>query len=56
MYLDHLESPDEAVRVVQEGKSTEGAKMVAKYVPVCACSIQPVPYMCLFHAPHCLFS
>ncbi|KAL5510224.1 hypothetical protein EMCRGX_G005734 [Ephydatia muelleri] len=31
MYLDHLESPDEAVRVVQEGKSTEGAKMVAKF-------------------------
>lgn len=30
IFLDHLESPDEAVRVVQAGKSIEGAKMVAK--------------------------
>ena len=32
VYLDHLRSPDEAVRIVKESKSTEGAKMVAKWV------------------------
>lgn len=32
VYLDHLKSPGDAVRVVKESQSTEGAKMVAKYV------------------------
>jgi WD repeat-containing protein 19 len=30
--LDHLNNPEEAVRVVQETKSIEGAKMVARQV------------------------
>ena len=28
--LDHLQNPEEAVRIVRETQSTEGAKMVAK--------------------------
>ena len=31
VYLDHLKQPEEAVRVVDESKSIEGAKMVAKF-------------------------
>ena len=31
MYLDLLKSPDDAVRVVRESGSIEGAKMVARY-------------------------
>jgi WD repeat-containing protein 19 len=31
IYLDCLKSPDEAVRVVNESQSTEGAKLVAKF-------------------------
>lgn len=31
VYLDQLKSPDDAVRVVKESQSTEGAKMVARY-------------------------
>jgi hypothetical protein len=30
--LDHLNNPEEAVQVVQETKSIEGAKMVARQV------------------------
>jgi hypothetical protein len=30
--LDHLNNPEEAVHVVQETKSIEGAKMVARQV------------------------
>lgn len=30
--LDFLQNPEEAVRIVQETQSVEGAKMVAKYV------------------------
>ena len=29
--LDHLQNPEEAVRIVKETQSVEGAKMVAKY-------------------------
>ncbi|XP_076036473.1 intraflagellar transport protein Oseg6 [Oratosquilla oratoria] len=29
--LQHLDAPEEAVRIVQETKSTEGAKMIAKF-------------------------
>ena len=29
--LDHLSNPEEAVRVVKESGSTEGAKLVAKF-------------------------
>ena len=29
--LDHLQNPEEAVRIVRETQSVEGAKMVAKY-------------------------
>ena len=32
LYLDNLQLPDEAVRIVKEQNSIEGAKMVAKYV------------------------
>lgn len=32
MYLDHLRKPDEAVRVVKETGSIEGASMVARYM------------------------
>ena len=32
LLLQHLNSPEEAVKVVRETKSTEGAKMVAKSV------------------------
>ena len=32
LYLDHLQSPDDAVRIVKEQSSIEGAKMVARYV------------------------
>lgn len=31
IYLDHLQLPDEAVRIVNEQTSVEGAKMVARY-------------------------
>lgn len=30
IYLDYLQNPEEAVRVVKESQSVEGAKMVAK--------------------------
>jgi hypothetical protein len=36
--LDHLNNPEEAVRVVQETKSIEGAKMVARQVQTSLCS------------------
>ena len=29
--MDHLQNPDEAVRVVRESESVDGAKMVAKF-------------------------
>ena len=32
VYLDQLQSPDDAVRVVKESGSTEGANMVARYI------------------------
>lgn len=32
VYLDQLKSPDDAVRVAKESASTEGAKMVARYM------------------------
>ena len=32
VYLDQLNSPDDAVRVVKDSGSTEGANMVARYM------------------------
>lgn len=29
--LDHLKNPEEAVKVVKESQSIEGAKMIARY-------------------------
>ena len=34
IYLSHLNSLDDAVRIVKESHSIEGAKMVAKYVRI----------------------
>lgn len=31
--LDHLQNPEEAVRIVKETQSVEGAKMVARFEP-----------------------
>lgn len=33
--LDHLKQPDEAVELVRQTRSVEGAKLVAKYVIAC---------------------
>ena len=30
LYVEQLQSPDEAVRIVKESQSVEGAKMVAR--------------------------
>ena len=30
--MDHLQNPEEAVRVVKETQSVDGAKMVARFV------------------------
>ena len=32
IYLDHLQNPEEAVRIVKETQSVDGAKMVARFV------------------------
>ena len=37
--LDHLHQPEEAVVVVRETKSIEGAKMIARLVVMCEVSV-----------------
>ncbi len=50
--LDHLQNPEEAVRIVRETQSADGAKMVAKCVDtfcVCTLRLHPVHFrqLCL---------
>ena len=37
--LDHLQNPEEAVRIVKETQSVEGAKMVARFEPFSICFV-----------------
>lgn len=41
IHLDHLSNPEEAVRIIRETQSIDGAKMVARYT---ICFIQQIIY------------
>ena len=47
--LEHLQNPEEAVRIVKETKSTEGAKMVAKFFQKLGDFASAIQFLVLSH-------
>eukprot|EP00794_Sanderia_malayensis_P019431 gene19431-21353_t len=49
IHLDHLQNPEEAVRIVNETKSVEGAKMVAKFFQKMGDFASAIQFLVLSH-------